>query len=67
MVQNSLTFSRELPNEPSCEMNSKSVNQFSRKSFKAFFLLIALAIILLKNAERFEAIFVDSHQRNIPV
>ena len=37
MAQNSLSnFSREIPKEPSCDINSKSVHQFSRSRFSIY-------------------------------
>ena len=52
---NSLSnFSRELPKEASCEIISKSVHQFSRRSRLKHFLFIALAEILFNKAKSFE-------------
>ena len=64
MAQNSLSnFGRELPKEPSCEIISKSVNPFSRRSrLKLFFLFIALVAILFNGAEPFEQFWLSGSQ-----
>ena len=55
MAQNSLSnFSRELPKEPSCEIISKSVHRFSRRSGLKHFLFIALVAILFEGAKPFQ-------------
>ena len=46
---------RGSPKEPSCEIISKSVHQFSiGNRLKLFFLFIALVTILFRETERFE-------------
>ena len=56
MERNGLSnFGRELPKKHSCEIISKSVHHFSRKS--RLLLFIALAAILFEEAERFEQVW----------
>ena len=48
-------FGRQSPKEHSCEIISKSVHRFSRRSrLQLFFLFIALAAVLFSGAESFE-------------
>ena len=68
MAQNSLSnFNRQLPKEPSCEIISKSVHRFSRRSHLKPFSIYSLAASLFKGAEPFEQFSVEGYPRNISV
>ena len=60
MAQNSLSnFSRELPNEPSCEIISKFVHQFSRRSRLKFFPIYSPDGHFVQRSETIWAILVE--------
>ena len=63
MVQNSLSFSRDLPKKPSCEIISKSVHRFSRSRLKLFSTYSPGSHFVQQRGTVY-AIFID---RNLPV
>ena len=63
-----LTFGRGSPKEHSCEMISKSIKLFSRRSrLKVFSLLLSLVAIMLNRVEQFEQCWYRGQPRTIPM
>ena len=68
MAQNSLSnFSRELPKEPSCEIISKYVHRFSRRSRLKLFSIYSPGGHFVQRSRTILAILVEGKPRNISV
>ena len=68
MKPNSLSvFGRELPKEHSCEIISKSVHWFSRRSSLKLFSIYSPGGHFVQRSGMVRAILVDGHLRNMHV
>ena len=66
MAQNSLSnFKRELPKEPSCEIISKSVHRFSRRSCLKLFSIYSPGGHFVQRSRTILAIMVEGKPSNI--